>query len=79
MNDTVDNQQGSANIATELVDDTGLSEEVNETPKQPSAYDVNGDGDGCDDSDGDEGDEEEEIEHPGEVSIGKKIWTFITT
>ncbi|XP_009598067.1 nuclear matrix constituent protein 1-like isoform X1 [Nicotiana tomentosiformis] len=79
LNDTVDNQEGSANIATELVDDTGLSEEVNETPKQPSAYDVNGDGDGCDDSDGDEGDEEEEIEHPGEVSIGKKLWTFITT
>ncbi|OIT33323.1 PREDICTED: protein CROWDED NUCLEI 1-like [Nicotiana attenuata] len=79
LNDTVDNKEGSANIATELVDDTGLSEEVNETPKQPSAYDVNGDGDGWDDSDGDEVDEEEEIEHAGEVSIGKKLWTFITT
>lgn len=83
MNDAVDNQESSANMANELVDDTGLSEEVNETPKRPSAYGVNGDEEGCDDSDDDGGDgdddDEEEIEHPGEVSVGKKIWTFITT
>ncbi|MCD7450697.1 hypothetical protein HAX54_008151 [Datura stramonium] len=82
LNDAVvDNQESSANMANELVDDTGLSEEVNETPKRASAYGVNGDEEGCDDSDDDGGDddEEEEIEHPGEVSIGKKIWTFITT
>ncbi|XP_060194703.1 nuclear matrix constituent protein 1-like isoform X1 [Lycium barbarum] len=84
FNDAVDNQESSANMANELVDGTGLSEEVNETPKQPSAYGVNGDEEeGSDDSDDDssDGDEsdEEGIEHPGEVSVGKKIWTFITT
>ncbi|KAL3378540.1 hypothetical protein AABB24_004456 [Solanum stoloniferum] len=72
LNDAVDNQESSANMANELLDDTGLSEEVNETPKRPSAY---RDEEGSDDS----ADEEEEIEHPGEVSVGKKIWTFITT
>ncbi|KAK4367670.1 hypothetical protein RND71_011462 [Anisodus tanguticus] len=78
FNDPVDNQESSPNMENELVDDTVLSEEVNETPKRPSAYGVNGDGEGCDDSE-DDGGEDEEIEHPGEVSIGKKIWTFITT
>ncbi|KAG5624064.1 hypothetical protein H5410_009282 [Solanum commersonii] len=72
LNDAVDSQKSSANMANELLDDTGLSEEVNETPKRPSAY---RDGEGSDDGD----EEEEEIEHPGEVSVGKKIWTFITT
>lgn len=35
---------------------------------------------GEDDNDGDSEDEsEEDIEHPGEVSIGRKLWTFIST
>lgn len=74
----MDNQESRDNMANELLDDRGLSEEVNETPKRPSAYGVNGD-EGSDDSDDDGDNEEEEIEHPGEVSVGKKIWTFITT
>lgn len=78
LNDAVDNQESRDNMANELLDDRGLSEEVNETPKRPSAYGVNGD-EGSDDSDDDGDNEEEEIEHPGEVSVGKKIWTFITT
>ncbi|KAF3653118.1 putative histone acetyltransferase HAC1-like [Capsicum annuum] len=96
LNDAVDNQGSVANMANELVEHTGLSEEVNETPERPSALSeevnetperpsalsVNGDEEeGCGDSadDGDDSDEEEEIKHPGEVSVGKKIWTFITT
>lgn len=67
----MDNLESSANKVNELLDDR-LSEEVNVTPKRPSA---SSDEEGSDDSD----DEEEEIEHPGEVSVGKKIWTFITT
>ncbi|XP_016454460.1 nuclear matrix constituent protein 1 [Nicotiana tabacum] len=77
----------SADIANELVDDTGLSEEVNGTPEGPSGYSVYDEehkGEQDEDDDGkneedNEGNEEEEVQHPGEVSIGKKIWTFITT
>ncbi|CAN4082802.1 unnamed protein product [Withania somnifera] len=80
LNDAVDNQESSGNMANELVDDTGLSEQVNETPKRPSTDGVNGHEEGCDDSDDDVGDDDEDdIEHPGEVSVGKKIWNFITT
>ncbi|KAJ8568974.1 hypothetical protein K7X08_037189 [Anisodus acutangulus] len=85
--DAADNQGCSADIANELVDDTGLSEEVNGTLEGPSAYSVydedptvREDGEQDEDDEDDEGNEEEaEVPHPGEVSIGKKIWTFITT
>ncbi|KAK4368444.1 hypothetical protein RND71_012236 [Anisodus tanguticus] len=85
--DAADNQGCCADIANELVDDTGLSEEVNGTLEGPSAYSVydedptvREDGEQDEDDEDDEGNEEEaEVPHPGEVSIGKKIWTFITT
>ncbi|XP_059282639.1 nuclear matrix constituent protein 1-like isoform X1 [Lycium ferocissimum] len=84
--DAADNQGCSADIANELVDDTGLSEEVNGTPEGPSAYSVydedptvREDGERDEDDEEDEGEEEEEVPHPGEVSIGKKIWNFIST
>ncbi|XWS69829.1 hypothetical protein CRYUN_Cryun04dG0211900 [Craigia yunnanensis] len=59
--------------AAKSVGSVDLSEEVNGTAE-------NGD----EDQSGstiheDEDEDEDEIEHPGEVSIGKKIWTFFTS
>ncbi|XVF71681.1 hypothetical protein PTKIN_Ptkin12aG0059200 [Pterospermum kingtungense] len=60
-----------------------LSEEVNGTPEEVGEY-----GDGNDyrsesPSEGlkDEGedDDEDDLEHPGEVSIGKRLWKFLST
>jgi len=76
--------------ANKLSDDVALSEEVNGTPQQhrdhhhidnhepgtpPAAQEEEDDNVNDDDDD----DSEEEVEHPGEVSIGRKLWTFIST
>lgn len=54
-----------------------LSEEVNGTPEQSGEYQNQGDRSGADgeDEDGDD----DEVEHPGEVSMSKKVWKFLTT
>ncbi|KAF7827872.1 protein CROWDED NUCLEI 3-like isoform X1 [Senna tora] len=57
------------------VQNAELSEEVNDTQEYGYGYEDYDDDDDDDDDDG--GDEEEE--HPGEVSIGKKIFKFFTT
>ncbi|KAL6553102.1 hypothetical protein OROGR_006944 [Orobanche gracilis] len=52
-------------------EEVGLSEEVNRTGEdfktESRGEDDNNDGD------------EDEVDHPGQVSIGKKLWTFLTT
>ncbi|KAL6551664.1 hypothetical protein OROGR_007818 [Orobanche gracilis] len=52
-------------------EEVGLSEEVNKTDEdfktESRGEDDNNDGD------------EDEVDHPGQVSIGKKLWTFLTT
>lgn len=72
--------------ATKTLDvNTALSEEVNGTPEEVGEY---GDGNdyksespcvGLKDEGEDEDDEEDDLEHPGEVSVGKKLWNFLTT
>ncbi|KAK4803431.1 hypothetical protein SAY86_003248 [Trapa natans] len=58
----------------ELAPQTTLSEEVNGTPER--VWDISNGNDGNDV----EGKEDDgEYEHPGEVSMGKKLWTFFTT
>nr|KJB10429.1 hypothetical protein B456_001G200600 [Gossypium raimondii] len=83
----LDAKDDDAGTTKKLDPHTALSEEVSGTPKGVGEYGDGNDyksesrseglkGDGEDD--GDE-DEEDEVEHPGEVSIGKKLWNFFTT
>lgn len=74
-------------VANKCSDDMAMSEEVNGTPQQdrerhsdnheieettPAAA-------AQEEEDDDDSEDEEEAEHPGEVSIGRKLWTFIST
>lgn len=83
IKDAADKQDSNAETANNMVDTAGFSEEVNETSEVPKDYEEGDQGYRTDEDhgmgDNDEVDEDEEAEHPGEVSIGKKIWTFITT
>lgn len=71
--------------AAKLVQTIGLSEEGNGTLGHDTFLDSNRDDDDDDDDDGgDDGDYidddgDDEHEHPGEVSIGKKLWKFLST
>ncbi|KAA8547829.1 hypothetical protein F0562_004258 [Nyssa sinensis] len=91
LKSTVDVHEFRFETAPDTPDDNAdndmiLSEEVNGTPEAAGEYgndeylsESHGeDGDGDGDDDDDDGDEEEAL-HPGEVSIGKKLWTFLTT
>ncbi|KAB2057470.1 hypothetical protein ES319_A11G171300v1 [Gossypium barbadense] len=82
-----DTKDGNAGATKTFDANMALSEVVNGTPQGVGEY---GDGndyqseshsEGHKDEDEDENDEEEEnnMEHPGEVSIGKKLWSFLTT
>ncbi|KAK1410238.1 hypothetical protein QVD17_36773 [Tagetes erecta] len=78
---------GENEVANTLPEDMALSEEVNGTPQQVRENDNDEHEIGTpgaqnqeeEDDDGDGDSEDEEFEHPGEVSIGRKLWTFIST
>lgn len=60
-----------------FVDNIALSEEVNGTAgeREYSGEDFRSESRKEDDDDGDD----EEVNHPGEASVGRKLWTFLTT
>lgn len=72
-----DNVNGNADAdATKLVETTELCVEVNGTESSGG----NSTGGESDDSTGGESDDNyDDEEHPGQASIGKKIWTFFST
>ncbi|KAF6155382.1 hypothetical protein GIB67_019908 [Kingdonia uniflora] len=67
--------------AINLADNMELSDEVNEMTEGTGKYGINEDK--YESEVGEHGEEEEdsddEEEHPGEASIGKRVWTFFTT
>ncbi|KAI7744169.1 hypothetical protein M8C21_020787 [Ambrosia artemisiifolia] len=71
-------------VANKFPEDMALSEEVNGTPQQVrenhnDEHEVGTPGAQSQEEEDDSDSEDEEIEHPGEVSIGRKLWTFIST
>ncbi|XP_031279264.1 protein CROWDED NUCLEI 1 [Pistacia vera] len=76
---------GEGDASKNLVENMALSEEVSGTPEEVGEYgnviecksesQREGGGVGLDS----EEEDGEEYEHPGEASIGKKLWTFFTT
>ncbi|PRQ20251.1 hypothetical protein RchiOBHm_Chr7g0226101 [Rosa chinensis] len=74
--DTVNGNADADADATKLVEETELSTEVNGTESSGG----NSTGGESDNSTGDEsGDDYDDEDHPGQASIGKKIWTFFST
>lgn len=61
---TADSEDTDAGSPKRTDESEAMSEDVNKTPLRA-------------DSDGE--DDESDAEHPGKVSIGKKLWTFLTT
>lgn len=59
-----------------------LSEEVNGTPDDAEEHDAEYKSESHGEDavvDNEDADEDEDYEHPGEASIGKKLWHFFTT
>uniref|UniRef100_A0A2P2MH22 Putative nuclear matrix constituent protein 1-like protein n=1 Tax=Rhizophora mucronata TaxID=61149 RepID=A0A2P2MH22_RHIMU len=74
-----DFRNGDADTTRKLVEKAALSEELN-GPIEYAIAEQNASESHRDNDDEDDGDDDGgESEHPGEVSIGKKLWTFFTT
>lgn len=79
-------EEGENEVTNKHPEDMALSEEVNGTRQQVREHHEIGtpgahyqDEENNDEDEEVEDEDEEEIEQPGEVSIGRKLWTFIST
>lgn len=70
--------KGTVGTKSTRVEDLAMSEEVNGTEGERGEYSGEEFRSESRDEDDNEGDDNE-VNHPGEVSIGKKLWTFLTT
>ncbi|PIN26348.1 Rab6 GTPase-interacting protein involved in endosome-to-TGN transport [Handroanthus impetiginosus] len=70
---------GHVDTADTSVDDMVLSEEVNGTADAARDYTAEDFKTETREEDDDDDGDDDEVNHPGEVSIGKKLWTFLTT
>ena len=80
-----DAEDGYADTTKNVAETIALSEEVSGTPEGVGKY-ADGDeyqreshGEDASHVEDEDGDDDEESQHPGEVSIGKKFWNFLTT
>ncbi|XP_047321458.1 nuclear matrix constituent protein 1-like isoform X2 [Impatiens glandulifera] len=72
-----DHLEGNADTTSKLAEEEEvLSDEIEGTPKGKNAKREDEEEED-EEEDGEE--DEEEAQHPGEVSVGKKLWTFLTT
>lgn len=71
-------KQQQDDVVNQLVADMVLGE-VNGTPVGTREHEKRQHMSGSHREDDDDREEDDEVEHPGEVSISKKFWTFLTT
>lgn len=68
---------------TTEIETVDFSENLNGTPEFNGEDDEHGStlqgDDGDDDDDGDDNGGDDDYKHPGETSMGRKIWNFLTT
>lgn len=70
-------QDGDDDPMNQVTSDLGVSEEVYKTPER--RRDVSKMENRGDSQEEDDDDDDDDVEHPGEVSMGRKLWTFLTT
>ncbi|KAM7253068.1 hypothetical protein ACFE04_025686 [Oxalis oulophora] len=75
---TLADPQDDNTDAVNLADRRVISEEVKGTPQNSNRESSHEEGTPRADS-SDDDDDGDDIEHPGQRSVGKKLWTFLTT